>query len=424
MTSRSLAVSGALLEGKTTDLLAIDGLIAEIGPELDLSRAEEVIDGTDLILAPSLVNGHTHAAMAILRGRGGDLPLDRWLQEVIWPIEKGLSGEDIYWGTRLACIEMARNGVSEFWDMYWHSPDAARAVRDAGLRVVSGPVVLSLPGAADPAEDEAALIEDLDRIGEMGPLVRPAIAPHAIYTVGPDRLQRLADLAAERKLPIHIHLSETEKEVDDCVSEHGLRPAAYIDRLGLLGPETLLAHGVWLDDDELDLVAERGATVVTNPVANQKLAVGRTFPLPRALEAGVSIGLGTDGPASNDSLDPLSDLKVLALAQRNAANDAAVLGSGEAWRIATGQASNLLRPYRPLEPGSPADFILLNGKAPELATGELTSNLVFAASGAAVDTLVVDGRPVSRHREVSGSDEVLERVSVIDSRLVDGSGRD
>lgn len=399
------------------DLVATDGLITGIGPGLDLSGVDQVIDGTDRILAASLINGHTHAAMAILRGRGGDLPLDRWLQEVIWPLERELSGEDIYWGTRLACIEMARNGVSKFWDMYWHSVDVARAVRDAGLRAVAGPVILSLPDGPDPAAAEASLIEDLDRITEMGPMVEAAIAPHAIYTVGPDRLSGLAALAEDRGLPVHIHLSETEKEVLDCISEHGLRPAFYLDRLGLLGPGTVLAHGVWLDEDELGLIAERGATIVTNPVANDKLAVGRTFPLPDALEAGIPLGLGTDGPASNDSLDPLSDLKVLGLVQRDAARDAAVLKSGDAWRIATGQASPLLRPEPPLEPGSPADFILLDAKAPELATGDLTSNLVYAASGAVVDSLVVDGRAVSLHREVADFDEIIARVSEIDERL-------
>lgn len=423
MSSRSLAVSGALLDGRRTDLLSEDGRITAIGPKLDLDGADQEIDGSDLILAPSLVNGHTHAAMTILRGRGGDLPLDRWLREVIWPLEQKLTGEDIYWGARLACIEMARNGVSVFWDMYWQSAEVARAVRDAGLRAVVGPVILSLPDRPDTGSEAAALVEDLDRIAEMGPMVRAAVAPHAIYTVGPDRLATLATLAEERKLPIHIHLSETEKEVLDCVSEHGLRPAVYLDRLGLLGPGTLLAHGVWLDDEELELIAERGATIVTNPVANQKLAVGRTFPLPRAIEAGVSLGLGTDGPASNDSLDPLSDLKVLGLAQRNAANDAAVVKSEDLWSIATGQSSTLLGSGSALEPGSPADFILLDAKAPELATGDLVSNLVYAASGATVDSLVVDGRAVSLHREVSDFEEVVERVAEIDARLGEATYR-
>lgn len=420
MTSRSVAVAGALFGGESVDLIARDGLISDLGSGLDLTGIDRVIDGTGLILAPSLVNAHTHAAMAILRGRGGSLPLDRWLREVIWPIEKGLSGEDVYWGTRLACIEMARNGISEFWDTYWHSTEVARAVRDSGLRAVVGPTILSMPDGTDGAGSQIGddeLLEEFDRIAELGPAVRPSVAPHAIYTVDRKRLERLATLAGERDLPVQIHLSETEKEVLDCVAEHGLRPAFYLDRLGLLGPQTLLAHGVWLDEEELALIADRGATIVTNPVANQKLTVGRTFPLPQALTAGTPLGLGTDGPASNDSLDLLADLKVMALAQRDATGDAAVLHPDDALRIATGEASPLLRPEPPLEPGSPADFVLLDSGAPELATGELTSNLVYAASGSVVEMLVVDGRVISRGREVEGSAEVLDRVSEIDARI-------
>jgi len=417
MTVRSLAVSGASLNGQTVDLIATDGLITGIGQGLELSEVDEVIDGTDRILVPSLVNAHTHAAMAIMRGLGGNLPLNRWLREVIWPIEKQLSGEDIYWGTRLACLEMARNGISEFWDVYWHAPEVARAVNDSGLRAVVGPVVLSLPDETDSKTGDSALTEELERIGESGPRVRPAIAPHAIYTVGRSRLERLGELAGQLELPIEIHLSETEEEVTDCASEHGVRPAHYLDQLGLLGPETLLAHGVWLDDGELELIAERGATVAINPVANQKLTVGRTFPLPQARAAGVELGLGTDGPASNDSLDLLQDLKILALSQRNQTNDAAVLDPSEAWRIATGQASGLLRPKTPLQTGSPADFVLLDGHSPELVTGDLDSNLVYAASGSVVDCLIVDGRPVSRRRQVDDSEEIIARVSEIAARI-------
>jgi len=416
MTVRSLAVSGASLNGETVDLITADGLITGIGKGLGTGGADEVIDGTDLILAPSLVNAHTHAAMAIMRGLGGNLPLNRWLREVIWPIEKELSGEDIYWGTRLACLEMARNGISEFWDVYWHAPEVARAVCDSGMRAVVGPVVLSLPDDDDSQADDGALTEVLEGIESLGPRVRPAIAPHAIYTVGRARLERLAELARRLGLPIEIHLSETEEEVTDCLSEHGVRPAHYLDQLGLLGPGTLLAHGVWLDEGELELIAERGATVVINPVANQKLTVGRTFPLPRARAAGVELGLGTDGPASNDSLDLLQDLKILALSQRNETNDAAVLDPTEAWHIATGQASGLLRPAPPLQPGSPADFVLLDGRSPELVTGDLHSNLVYAASGSVVEHLIVDGRPVSRHRRVEDSEEVVARVSEIAAR--------
>ena len=417
MSERPLAVEGAIdLDGEPVGLVAEGGTIVELGPGVEAPAGALVLDGSDRLLIPPLVNGHTHGAMTLFRGRGGGLPLMRWLEEVIWPVEKRLEPEDVYWGTRLACLEMARNGVSTFWDMYWHGPEAARAVADSGLRAVVGPAVLSLPG-----EDEAGanddLAGDLDRVESFGPRVRAAVAPHAIYTVSTTRLEELGELARERNLPIHIHLSETGQEVEDCLGEHGVRPAHYLDRLGLLGPDTLLAHGVWLDRDELELVAARGSTVVTNPVANQKLTVGRTFPWVEAREAGVKVGLGTDGPGSNDSLDPLADLKVFALAQPEATDGGPALGAEEAFRIATGQASELLVGSDPLAPGRPADFALIDLDSPTMALGDPAWNLLFSATGEVVETLVVDGKVVSERGETDGDREIIERSREIARRL-------
>jgi 5-methylthioadenosine/S-adenosylhomocysteine deaminase len=197
--------------------------------------------------------------------------------------------------------------------------------------------------------------------------------------------------------------------VTDCEAEHGLRPAAYLDRLGLLGPRTLLAHGVWLDDQELELIAERGATVVTNPVANLKLAVGGVFPYPRAREAGVRVGLGTDGAASNNSLDLFADMKVFALSQKHGSRAADAVSAHETWLIATGAAAPLLGGHA-LEAGAPADFLLLRRDVPELSLGELAAGIVYAANGSAVDTTVVGGRVLMRGGIVEGTDEVLARA--------------
>ena len=226
--------------------------------------------------------------------------------------------------------------------------------------------------------------------------------------------------AAERELPIHIHLSETEQEVADCVAAHGVRPAAYLDQLGALGERTVLAHGVWLDEAELELIAARGATVVANPIANLKLAVGGVLPYPAARQAGVAVGLGTDGPGSNDSLDLFSDLKTFALLQRHTSGDATVLPAAEAVEIATGaRAPALLDGAGPagdpaagrLAPGAPADFLLLRRDAPELGIGDLASNLVYAASGSVVDTTVVAGRALMRDGEMEGEAEILARAA-------------
>jgi 5-methylthioadenosine/S-adenosylhomocysteine deaminase len=244
--------------------------------------------------------------MTLFRGSGGDLPLMPWLEERIWPVEARLEPEDVYWGARLACLEMVRSGTTRFWDMYWHPEATARAVADAGMRATIGAPFFDK--GRDAAAMRAEAVEHLDALSAFGGLVDAALAPHSIYMAGEESLRFIARLSAEREVPVQIHLSETKPEVDDCLGEHGRRPAAYLDELGLLTERTVLAHGVWLDDEELDLIAARGATVVSNPAANMKLAVGKAFDYPSARAAGVQVGLGTDGAGSNDSLDLLADL--------------------------------------------------------------------------------------------------------------------
>jgi 5-methylthioadenosine/S-adenosylhomocysteine deaminase len=338
----------------------------------------------------------------------------RWLREKIWPVEARLEPEDVYWGTRLACAEMIRSGTARFWDMYWHPGATARAVADAGLRAHIGGPLFDAEGGTE--ETKATALENLEALTERSQAIDAALAPHSIYTVSEELLHWTAKTAAERGVAIQIHLSETEQEVADCLAAHGERPAAYLDRLGLLGERTVLAHGVWLDEDELELIAARGATVVANPVANMKLAVGGFLPYPAAQRAGVAVGLGTDGPGSNDSLDLLADLKTFALTQRHAAGDATVLPAAEAWEIAIGaRAPTLLGDDGrdaggTLAPGAPADFLLLRRDAPEIGVGDLTSDLVYAASGATVDTTVVAGRALMRGGEIEDEAEILARA--------------
>ena len=401
-------MTGALLDGERVGLRAENGLIAEIGPGVTPQPGDDVLDAAGGILVAPLINGHTHAAMTLFRGYGDDLPLMRWLEEKIWPIERKLEPEDVYWGTRLACLEMIRTGTVRFWDMYWHPTAAARAVQDAGMRATVAAPLIDVDGRTD-AMREAA-IRSLDELAGAGERIDAGLAPHAIYTVSEDSLRWIAELAAERGLAVQIHLSETEPEVIDCLAAHGERPARYLDRVGLLTPRTVLAHGVWVDDDELELIAERGAVVVTNPVANLKLAVGGVFPYPQARAAGVQVGLGTDGPGSNNSLDLFADMKVLALLQKHAAGDAAAIDAAETWEIATGRRAPLLGAASGLEVGQPADFLLLRAGAPELSFGELPAALVYAASGAVVQTTVVAGRVLMHDGEIEGADEVLARA--------------
>ncbi len=405
----SLAVIGVRLDGESVGLRVEDGRIAELGARVEPRSGDELIDATGMALVPGLVNGHTHAAMTLFRGHGDDRPLMEWLEQVIWPVEARLDDEDVYWGTRLACAEMIRAGTVRFWDMYWRVEAIARAVEDAGLRATIGVPLIDLGDAAGegPLRDRAE--RALDELGGPRELVRPALAPHAIYTVSEPSLRWIAEASAQRGIPVQIHLSETEGEVTRCVADHGARPAEYLDRVGLLGPGTLLAHGVWLDEAELELIASRGATVVTNPVANLKLAVGRVFPYPAARRHGVAMGLGTDGPGSNNSLDLFQDLKTFALLQKHATGDPAVAPAGEAWALATGRLAPLLGASA-IEVGEAADFLLLRADAPELEIGDFVAGLVYAATGSIVDTTVVNGRVLMRGGRVEGEREVLARA--------------
>ena len=410
----TLRIENALLDGERVEVRCENGVIAAIGNGIEAQPGDETIDAGGAHLLPPLVNGHTHAAMTLFRGSGGDLPLMPWLEEKIWPVEAKLDDEDVYWGARLACAEMLRSGTTRFWDMYWRPEATARAVTDAGLRATIGAPLFDLNGSPGKLRESAH--RSLEALAGFGPRITPALAPHAIYTVSEESLRWIGELSAERSLPVQIHLSETETEVQDCIAAHGARPAFYLDRLGLLSERTVLAHGVWLDPDELALIAERGGAVVTNPVANMKLAVGGVFPHPAARAAGVPVGLGTDGAGSNDSLDLLADLKTFALAQKHAAADPTAIDAAEAWAVAVGERAPLLG-ATPLEPGAPADFLLLRPDSPELGIGDLAADLVYAAAGAAVDTVVVAGEVLMRGGELPELTEIVTRAAERAGRL-------
>jgi 5-methylthioadenosine/S-adenosylhomocysteine deaminase len=419
----ALTVSGASLEGERVGLRAVDGAIEALGPGVEPRPGDEVIDGTDLAIVPGFVNAHTHAAMTLFRGYADDLPLMEWLQGYIWPAERRLEREDVYWGTRLACLEMARAGTVRFWDMYWKHAETARAVKDAGLRAVVGAPLIDgddPDGAPKLLAKARRAIDEIEEAGEGAAVA--ALAPHAIYTVSEPSLRGIAEISAERRVPIQIHLSETEGEVSACLQEHGMRPAHYLDSCGLLGPQTLLAHCVWLDRDEIELIVERGATLVTNPVANLKLAVGGVFPYAQARAANAQVGLGTDGAGSNNSLDMLSDVKAFALIQKHVAADPAAITAGEAWEIATGRRSALIGGTAPAQ-GGVADFALVRLNSPGLALGALDAGLVYAADASAVAVTVVEGRVVYRQGVRGEADEIVARARERAARLFGGSAQ-
>ena len=387
-----LTITNVSLLGSATSVTVVDGVITALGAGIE--PASVSIDGAGRALVPGLINAHTHSAMTLLRGYGDDLPLMEWLEQRIWPAEQHLTPDDVYWGTRLAAIEMLKSGTTMCCDMYWYGAATARALADAGMR---GIVADALWDFHDPSKTAAAIAhaeQTLAEIAAAGPLITPALGPHAVYTCSEDLLARTAKLATESGALVQIHCSETADEIEQSLTLFGRRPVEVLADTGLLTERTLLAHGCYLTDHDRVLIAESGATVVTNPVSNCKLAGGQVFDYPGARRSGIALGLGTDGAASNNSLDLLGDLKTFALLQRHAAVDPAAVPVHEVLDLATGGQSPLLNPKPGFRIGDPADLVLVDVDAPELALGDLDANLVYAASGSVVRTVLIDGSVV------------------------------
>jgi 5-methylthioadenosine/S-adenosylhomocysteine deaminase len=404
--ARLLQPDGTLVEAS---LRAVDGIITELGPDVGTEAGDDVLDGAARIIAPGFVNAHTHAAMTLFRGYGGDLPLMEWLEQKIWPAEARLDADDVYWGTRLACCEVVRSGTVRFWDMYWQPAAVARAAEDAGLRATVGLPLLDGLDAAKGAALRADALRSLEELEDCSPLVTPSFTPHGTYTVSEASLAWIAEESSRRGLAVQIHFLEIEDEVVGIRERTGEAPAAFLERVGLLNDRTVLAHGCWLDEADLDLVAAAGCTVAMNPVSNLKLAVGRAFPYAPARRRGVAVALGTDGASSNNGLDLLQDVKVMSIFQKYVDDDTTALPATEAWGIVTGAAAPRLG-GTPVEVGAPADFVLLRADAPELGPGHLLDNLVFAASGHVVASTVVAGRVLMREGIVDGQEEVVARA--------------
>jgi 5-methylthioadenosine/S-adenosylhomocysteine deaminase len=422
----SLWIQNAVVDGETTSLLIRNGVIEALGPDAGPAPGEEVdrtLDGSGLHAFPGLRNGHTHAAMTLFRGWGDDMPLMEWLQTRIWPAEALLTPEDVYDGVRLACLEMIRSGTTYLNDLYWHHEAVARAIDEMGLRAHVGAAFLDFGDAEKGRAQQKMVLRHLDSRKELGARIRITLGPHAIYTVRPDSLAWLGEVSESEDLPLHIHLSETRGEVEDCLAAHGVRPAQFLEQLGLVTPRLLAAHGVYLDAEELALLADAGATVVTNPNANLKLATGGIFDYAGARRAGLRVVLGTDGPASNNDLDMIEEMKTVALIQKHRAEDATCLPAREALDLATENPAEVLGwgPGRIAE-GAPADLILVDFSHPSTQPlHDPVSALVYAANGRAVHTTICDGRVLMHRWEVEGFDEeeIIARAGATARRVVE-----
>ncbi|HMA90401.1 MAG TPA: TRZ/ATZ family hydrolase [Burkholderiales bacterium] len=348
-------------------------------------------------LIPGLVNAHTHAAMSLMRGMADDLPLMRWLKEHIWPAEaKLVSHEFVRDGTLLACEEMLRGGVTCFNDMYFFPEAALEAALEAGMRAALGAIVIEFPSvyASDPDDYLRKGLALRDRYGEHE-LLSFCIAPHAPYTVSDDSFTKVARLAAELDVPVHLHVHETEDEVARSVAEHGVRPLERLRRLELLGPSLIAVHAVHLLEPEIALLGRHGCSVVHCPSSNLKLASG-IAPVAALLAAGVNVALGTDGAASNNRLDMFQEMRQAALLGKAAAGNAAAVPARAALRAATmggALALGLDKTIGSIAAGKSADLVAVRLDGPELSPCyEPVSHLVYAAGREHVTHVWIAGR--------------------------------
>jgi 5-methylthioadenosine/S-adenosylhomocysteine deaminase len=392
-----------------------DGEIVDVGPSADVDgryTAKQTIRAGGMAITPGFVNAHTHAPMVLFRGIADDRDLMDWLTNYIFPAEaKNVDREFVKWGTRLAAAEMIRSGTTTFADMYYFEADMAREVKAAGLRAILANTFIDFPAPDNKTWDAAvAYMRDFAKQWKGDRLITPALAPHAPYTVSTDHLKQVRALATELGLPILIHVSETKDELRQVAEkQNGMTPGAYLDSIGFLGDDVVAAHGVHLTPEELRIFAARKTGVAHCPESNQMLASG-VAPIVEMIQAGMEVGLGTDGPAgSNNNLDMVEEMASAARLQKVMRNDPKAISAREVLRLATiggAQVLGLDRKIGTLERGKRADVVIIDLQQVKVQpVYSVESAIVYAASGNSVVTTICDGRILMRRGEVLTVDE-------------------
>ena len=403
------------------NIAVIDDRIAAVGDVPENFQADKVIDGTQHFAIPGFVNAHTHASMTLLRSYADDMKLMDWLEQMIWPIEAKLRSDDIYWGAMLAAVEMIRSGTTAFADMY--GPDmerVAEVVEVSGLRgVLSRGLIGVVPDSDKKLEETAALYENYH--GAAQGRITVMFGPHALYTCPPDYLKKIAAKAQALGAEVHIHMSETVGEIENCLKEYGKRPFAHVASTGLFENGTLAAHCVHLDDEDIDIIKKYRIRVAHNPGSNMKLASG-TAPVPRLLEEGICVALGTDGASSNNNLDMLDEVQLAALMHKVHTLDPLAVPALTAVKMGTeyGAQALSLRDVGRLQAGDKADIVLfsMHGAAWTPCYNPV-SLLAYAAKSSSVDAVMVDGKLLMENGALTTLDEehILFEAQKVADRL-------
>ncbi|HEX5422459.1 MAG TPA: amidohydrolase [Candidatus Acidoferrales bacterium] len=383
------------------------GTTSEIEAEFETPHA---IDARNDLVLPGFINGHAHAAMSLFRGIADDLALDEWLHKYIFPAEaRNVTPDFVTWGTKLGVLEMLRGGITTYADMYYFEDDVARATKDAGMRGVLGETILDFP-APDNKSTAQALSYTQNYINRWknDPLITPAVAPHSIYTCSQKTLQESAALARRNDVPILTHLSEAQFELQQSRAQHGATPVGYLERIGFLGPDVVAAHCVWMDAADIAALVHFGVGCTNNPSSNMKTAAG-VMPVPEMLSAGLAVGIGTDGAASNNNLDMFEEMDLAAKLQKVTRMDTRALPAEQVVEMATiggARALHMEKEIGSLETGKKADMILIDTTAPHATPMyNVYSELVYALKASDVKTVIIGGQVVMQDRRMLTLDE-------------------
>ena len=400
-----------------TDVLIKGDRIEKIG-KID-EKADRLIDGNGKVLMPGIVNAHTHIAMSLLRNYADDMPLHEWLNDAIWPIEGKMNAEDIYWGSMLTIAEMILSGTTTFLDMYDFMEETAKAVDQAGVRGVLTYGSIERPERTEKnIEKYRNFFKECDGMADRR--VRVMIAPHAPYTCSDSYMLRLKDLADELGTGLNIHVSETQKEFDDSMTEYGKTPVQRLKDIGLFDTHTVAAHCVYLTDEDIDIIKEKNVYPVNNPTSNLKLASGFA-PIKKMLAKGIPVALGTDGSSSNNNVNMFEEIHLAAILNKAVDKDATSVSAYEALKMATingAKALGLDKEIGSIEVGKKADLILIDVDKPHFTPlNNVVSAIAYSAQGSDVDTVIVDGKLLMENRELKTID--IEDVMKNTNRIVE-----
>ena len=409
-------------DGKVSDVLIEDGRIAKValsGESFDIPSDTEVVDCSGKALMPGLVNMHTHAGMSLMRGVGEDIPFHEWLDR-IWVLEEGLDEEYVYHATKVACLEMIKTGTTTFNDQYWYMPMAYKAASEMGVRAALSYVVCDRNDPEESERQKDQCVQMYEESKAWSGMITFMISIHAIYSVSEPMILWATGFARERGLKLHIHLSETEKEVQDCMREHeGMSPVEYLDSLGVLGPDVIAAHTLWLSDKDVEILGKRGVTCVHNVNSNLKLASGYRFRYNELRDAGANVCLGTDGCASSNNLDMLETMKTSAMIQKAWRNDPSAMPIDELISMVTSNAAKALGlNCGRIEEGAAADLIIVDTESYHfMSPGSFEANLIYSAHSDCIASVICDGRFLMRDRVVPGEKEILDEARKYISRI-------